>query len=172
MPETSASVIPPNISLRGFIAAGSLGPVRLGVHKDDVRFRLGGPDQWRDKPAIWKYGGVEVSFAGKNVVAPRDTVTMIFTDDFDRVVDWIDYWVLTPDLTMNKAKDHLTSEGISFQETDIPTLSGNRCLVTASDVRLQFSNRASPFEDEEQGEPQLVAVCLSLSDVRRRLETE
>lgn len=96
-----------------------LDPVEFGMTADEVRRRLGDPDDVsaRAKPTIWQYGGLQLAFGAAERGAPPalNFIGLYFGAAGDRWPDAVRAagWWPDADSTAESVRQHLTAEGLS-----------------------------------------------------------
>lgn len=132
-----------DVSLKDFIETGRFGSVSLGMSRAQVESSLGVPDdvgatsrKYR-KPAIWKYGDVELHFG-----LDADNLFLICLDEFDvpsggKLVK-LDAWIIRRTLTLSEAEEHLSVSGIDYKAEDYKPEDDAKCLVAGVGVKLIF----------------------------------
>jgi len=141
------------IDLQDFLRSGALGPVQVGMTRDQVRHELGEPDatggasrQYRT-PSIWFYGSLELIFerSGPELVS-------IHLDGFDvpsgcnRIV--LDPWCIRGAMPLEEAETALGLAGIGFSRHPWRATPNGTLVVTQSNVEMGFI-----LEEEEFGSP-------------------
>jgi hypothetical protein len=132
------------ISLQIFLRTGTLGPIHLGMSRDEVRGRLGEPDamggtsrQYRT-PSLWKYGDIELIY-GRHYADPLSGILM---DGFELPVGGpqlaLDPWILRGGMSLEEAGDHLRVAGIAYSREPWPAYDDGVSLVTAGHVQIGF----------------------------------
>ena len=140
------------ISMRDFIFWGVLGPVRLGMSRQQVEAALGPPHvtnlavRAARHPEIWCYAGVQLWFEEQPNVLER--IGADYFPDISYVdtsgTDWslIDHWILRGDLALEEAEAALREVGLSYTKSEEDVEDGVT-LLFESGVRLDFSREWS-----------------------------
>lgn len=129
-----------SVSLRTFLETGKLGPLHLGMSRQQILEVVGQPDDWNTnfapRAAIWKYGSMELYF-----LKGGETLYMIFCDNLNELTGGthfqLDPWLFSPDLTLATAVSALQTEALPFTQSIEPK-SGIYTVQLASGVELQF----------------------------------
>jgi hypothetical protein len=110
-------------SLLDFLRTGALGPIRVGLSRDQIETLLGRPDNFSEaktkdgQPAIYKYGEIELFFNDEQIL------WLIHADDLGWRPDGLlgggpaidlDPWVLRGGMTWEDVEPHLVAAGIAF----------------------------------------------------------
>lgn len=131
------------ISLQEFLLTGVLGPVHLGMTREQVRHALGEPDalggtsrKYRT-PTIWKYGTIELLYHPGN---PH--LQTIYMDGFEvpnggsRMQ--LDSWVIRGGLSVEEVEAALAAAAIDYTRRPWRTTSEGILLVTLAGVEMGF----------------------------------
>ncbi len=125
-------------SLEDFARTGRLGPLSVGLNRDEVLKFLGAPTDFLagklvDQSAIWKYGDVEVYFAD-------DVVSLVHFDRFEVPVGGptlkIEPWVIRRGLPLDKLEDALRRSSIEFSAACDP--SNPKCVKVVTSAGVAF----------------------------------
>jgi tetratricopeptide (TPR) repeat protein len=152
----AAEAIPANkltftieLSLKDFIHTGGLGPIHLGMTRQEVLAILGEPESWggsypgielppgQVSAPIWLYGAIELYFGHV-----QHRLYMIFTDHMDAVgksgyAIRLDGWLFEKyPLDVKRMRTALFEEGIAFTEVDRNGFFGE--LVLENDVEIAY----------------------------------
>ncbi|MEM6296980.1 MAG: hypothetical protein AAGA54_37290 [Myxococcota bacterium] len=109
-------------SLLGFARTGALGPIRLGLARDEVESLLGSPPSWlanssKARSTIWKFEDVEIYFTDH-------VVTMLFCDAGTLTNGGealrIDPWVIRRRLSQAAFEKAVVDAGMSFERRPGP----------------------------------------------------
>jgi tetratricopeptide (TPR) repeat protein len=157
------------VSLKDFIQTGQLGPIRLGMTRQEIYDLLGEPDGWtgtypsltdatftpigpRGFP-LWAYGPIEFYFG-----EVEQRLYTIYTDH----LEWIgkrgkaiklDGWLFEELSNINHVRDALRDMGISYKEVDHHSLFGQ--LVLENNIIIGY---------EYEGEHKDQVSVLSITD--------
>ncbi len=135
------------VSVRDFLKTGELGPVRLGMSREQVQELLGEPDDTGGNsrrhrvPTIWKYGDLELHFEqGGN------RLTLIHADDFDVLsggeVLEIDAWIAHKGISLDQVEKELELAHIPYCRKD--SLYGPDTIVLSIGANVQMTFTCDP----------------------------
>ncbi len=113
------------VTLEAFFRTGMLGPVHLGMSRDQIQKAFGVPDdvglvsrKYR-RPSLWKYGDLELIF-----VQGGDELTLIHLDGFQIPQAGgelqLDPWIIRGGMTRGLVEHHLTACSLPFQPIQSP----------------------------------------------------
>ena len=129
--------------MQDFLRTGELGPVHLGLTRDQLRGYLGAPEDWGPAPKseryaqIWKYGDIEFHFHFK-----EDALVSLFADHVGtlrggRAID-LDPWVLNGDALVEQVLESLALAQIPCQRIPWPFDDGTKRYLVGVGVELLF----------------------------------
>jgi hypothetical protein len=133
---SSAHVI---ADLEEFARSGRLGPLSIGLHRNQVSDLLGPPTDWLnkqpvDRSAIWKYGDLELYYDDV------DCVYMIHFDWFEVPVGGaalqLSPWLLRRGLPLEDLENALHSADIQYSTT--PDKWNSDCVRTVTTAGVSF----------------------------------
>jgi hypothetical protein len=145
-------------SIDEFLQTGRLGAIAIGMSKDDVRGRLGEPDDVSVKknPEIWKYGALQLTFyRGSHVEGPvLSGIGLYFHDPTASLPDPLGLtgWRPSGETTIEAFRERLTGfdpidqgDAPSSQHLGIPSNPGLR-IAFDDEGRLYgiFQSRKGP----------------------------
>jgi len=132
------------ISLEEFIRSGQLGPIKIGLSRNEVKTAFGEPNQWHSKSPswktanIWKYGDTEFHFRA-------DKLWMIFFDEFDipNVGDKLelDAWGLSNQVTLSQMESKLKVAEINYHCEQFSSDNERILLVSQAKTTLSFERQ-------------------------------
>jgi len=132
-------------AIKEFLVTGILGGIALGSSSDEVLAKWGNPKDVSvsRKPAIWRYGPIEISFdlgpscrtpgpvAFMGIYFQNITVQMLRDAGFRE-------WLPTAKTTYRNVKEFLDIEAISYSERTELNFGSQRALFVQSQVDILF----------------------------------
>ena len=155
------------ISLQSFLTTGVLGPVHLGMTRDQVRQLLGVPDQEGGTsrkyriPVILRYGDLEFLYRPGEDSLHNIYMKIPHEPSGGHAIN-LDPWLLTRGLSIEAAEGAFREGGITFKRSTPPNDVTLTLLTTAAGVDVAFVNELSEYADDEEVGLYYLSKCSGL----------
>ncbi len=142
------------LSLQRLLSAADFGPLRLGMHQDDVLHQLGQPDHRavprRGREAVWKYGDIELLF---DDTTPHLPLWSLGIHDFaDRPTGGqrltLNPWIMRSGLPISDFTAHASRIGMLTQRESPRHATNHTHVVTLSQPRVYVDFVTEPTAAE------------------------